>query len=122
MIGVHWRYGLRTRGIAFRSFPPEASTGSSPPQPLRLLRASPTVARWDCPPLRTHDYHGAPSPVASAPGVVSFPGTPGADATGLAVPLEVITAGPKCGALRSAKPSRDLGASRSWVARSSPAI
>src|SRR5208283_3669967 len=76
---VHSRYGLRTRRIAFRSFTPKAPPGLLPPQTLRLLRARTTVARWDSDPLRTHDFHGAPSrerkrtgfsltPVAYAPG------------------------------------------------------
>jgi hypothetical protein len=56
LLSVHWCYGLRTRGIAERSFPPKASTVSSPPRPLRLLRTRMTAVRWDSHPLKTHDF------------------------------------------------------------------
>ena len=47
------RYGLHVRQVAMRPSTPEASAASSPPQPLRLLLAGATVARWDSHPLKT---------------------------------------------------------------------
>ena len=46
------RYGLRARGVPYGPFTPEASTGSLPPRPFRLLPAGTTFAGWDSHPLR----------------------------------------------------------------------
>ena len=46
------RYGLRARGVPYGPFSPEASTGSLPPRPFRLLPAGTTFAGWDSHPLR----------------------------------------------------------------------
>src|SRR6202171_462680 len=56
LLGVHSRYGLPARGIAYRSFPSEASAASLPPLPLRLLLAGATVARWELHPLKNDTF------------------------------------------------------------------
>jgi hypothetical protein len=60
LLGVHLRYGLLARGVPKGPFPSEASAGSLPPLPLRLLPAGATVAGWELHPLKIDAFHGAP--------------------------------------------------------------
>jgi hypothetical protein len=54
LLGVHSRYGLPARRVAYkRPSASKASTASLPPQPLRLLPAGARVAGRVYPPLRT---------------------------------------------------------------------
>ena len=46
------RYGLCARQVPYGPSTPEASTGSLPPRPFRLLPAGTTFAGWDSHPLR----------------------------------------------------------------------
>ena len=45
LLSVYSRYGLLTRGVAWRPFPSKAPTASLPPPPLRLLPAEATSCR-----------------------------------------------------------------------------
>ena len=56
LLGVHSRYGLPARGVAKMTLSIEASTGSLPPLPLRLLPAGTTSCRVGIAPTEDHAF------------------------------------------------------------------